>query len=281
MADVRKVVGSLIVVLLAVSVVFASPASADERTDEASFLAKLNDLRSSKGIGSLSENGALTTVARSWSAAMAAAGTISHNPSLAAQGPSNWARLGENVGVGMDVQGLQEAFIASPLHYRNMVDGAFDSVGIGVVHVADGSMFVTVNYMTTRAAPVAVVAPAPVQAAAAVAPTPAPAPRPAPVAPTPAPVAAPAPAAPAAAPVEPVAEPVPAPAPIAEPVKAAPVVPVTSPAGRTAMVSMRSSSADSPRTAVALVGVGLLLTIAASALVIPRRAVKAPALARR
>ncbi|HEX2698972.1 MAG TPA: CAP domain-containing protein [Acidimicrobiales bacterium] len=283
MADVRKVLGVLVVALLSMSVVFAHSASADEAGDEAGFLVKLNDLRVSKGIGSLRTNSQLTAVARDWSASMAAAGRISHNPSLAAQGPSDWARLGENVGVGMDVQGLHDAFVASPRHYENMVDGAFDSVGIGVVHAADGSIFVTVNFMTTKAAPVAAPAPAPVAVQTAAAPAPAPAPRPAPA---PAPVSTPAPVAvaaiaPAPAPTEPVAA-VPAPAPAPEAVTAAPIaVPVTAAARRTAMVTMQNTAGGSPSSAVVLVGVGLVLTIAASALVIPRQTVKAPALARR
>ena len=272
MAGVRRVLGSLIVALLAFSIVHAQPAAADDAGDEAAFLAKLNDLRSSKGIGSLAPNSALTGVARSWSASMAVANGISHNPSLASMSPPNWAMLGENVGMGMDVEGLHFAFVNSPTHYRNMVDPAFDSVGIGVVHGGDGTIFVTVDFMATNAP-----APAPVKAAPApvpaTAPRPARAPGPAPAAPpTPAPAAAPAPVGPAPAPE----------APAAEPVKfTLAATPATSPARRTAMVTMHRDGGNSPRTAVALVGVGLLLAIAASALVIPKRVGMAPSPARR
>jgi len=287
MADVRRTVGSMIVALLAVTTLFAQPAGADNGGDEGAFLASLNDLRASKGLGALKTNGDLTAVARSWSAAMAAAGGISHNPALADQSPSNWVGLGENVGVGSDVPGLHATFVASPTHYKNMVDGSFDSVGIGVVRSEDGRLFVTVDFMKTRAA----AAPVIVQAAARATPAPAPAPVPAAApartpAPAPAPVAVPGPApSPVAtpAPVEPIAQPVavPAPAPATEPVAAPVAVPVTSSASRTAMVTMRSVPSDSPGAAVVLVGVGLLLTLAASALVIPRRARRAPAFARR
>ena len=290
MATVRKALGTLIVALLALSIVHAQPAAADDAGDEAAFLANLNDLRSSKGIGSLAPNSALATVARTWSATMAAANAISHNSSLSSVSPPNWAKLGENVGMGMDVPGLHVAFVNSPTHYRNMVDPAFDSVGIGVVRGGDGTLFVTVDFMTTKTAPAAAApspAPAPAPAPTKAAPAPAPAPRPAvaPVA-TPAPAAVPAPApAPvvAPAPVEPATAPAPAPeAPVAEPVTFTPAAtPVTAPARRTAMVAMHSTADNSPRTAVALVCVGLLLTVAASALVIPKRSAKAPSLARR
>ena len=50
------------------------------------------------------------------------AGQISHNPNLGSQVSGNWTKLGENVGVGYDVDGLMQAFINSPAHYRNLVD---------------------------------------------------------------------------------------------------------------------------------------------------------------
>jgi len=130
------------------------PASAAAGTgaEELAFVAKLNDLRASKGLAPLAPKGALFDLARSWATRMLSVNGISHNPSLAAQGPAGWQRLGENVGMGYEVQGLHEAFVASPLHYKNMIDPAFDSVGVGVVHADDGEIFVTVNFMTTGSA---------------------------------------------------------------------------------------------------------------------------------
>lgn len=137
----------------------SSPASAaDTGGEELEFAAKLNQMRAEKGLAPLEFRGALFDLARSWSGRMLAAGGISHNPDLAAQGPAGWVRLGENVGVGYSVQALHDAFVASPLHYKNMVDPAFDAVGVGVVHAGDGGIYVTVNFETTaKAAP----APAP------------------------------------------------------------------------------------------------------------------------
>lgn len=136
----------------------AGSASADTGADEMAFVAKLNQLRAAHGQPALATRGELFDTARAWSARMAAAGSISHNPDLAHQAPSNWARLGENVGVGMDVQSLHDAFVASPPHFRNMVDGAFDSVGVGVVRNAAGITYVTVAFMTSQPAPPQVVA---------------------------------------------------------------------------------------------------------------------------
>ncbi len=141
-------------------------------------------------------------------------------------------------------------------------------------------------------------APAPAAQPAAVA-TPAPAPaaaprvRPAPVRSTtavrrPAPAAAPVAAAPAAPAPEaapaPAAEAAPAPAvapaPVATPAPES--APATSPARRSVMVSMASDDNGSPALAIALVGIGLLLALGASAVVLAgRRDRKAPVQAKR
>src|SRR5689334_19980184 len=81
---------------------------ADTASGESAFLAKLNDVRASRGVGALTVNNSLVDVARAWSGQMAGAGTISHNPNLAAQAPSNWAKLGENVGMGGDVDSIHQ-----------------------------------------------------------------------------------------------------------------------------------------------------------------------------
>ena len=53
---------------------------------------------------------------------MVQAGQISHNPNLGSEVSGDWTKLGENVGVGYDVDGLMQAFINSPAHYKNLVD---------------------------------------------------------------------------------------------------------------------------------------------------------------
>src|SRR3954469_7481610 len=129
------------------AVLTASAAHADSGGEEAQFLALTNQLRGTLGIQQLAPNAQLTSIARQWSAKMAADGTISHNPSLTSQAPSNWTRLGENVGMGGAVQAIQTAFINSPHHYENLANGAYNQVGIGVVD-SSGTIFVTVDFMT-------------------------------------------------------------------------------------------------------------------------------------
>ena len=143
--SVRIAMGAGLASVMAMTVVPA-PAFADTGSDEATFVAKLNGLRASRGLRPLAGNGGLSNMARGWSSQMAARGSISHNGNMAAQAPGNWARLGENVGMGQSVDSLHNAFVASPSHYANMVNGYYDSVGVGVVH-SGSTIFVTFNFM--------------------------------------------------------------------------------------------------------------------------------------
>ncbi|HET6794980.1 MAG TPA: CAP domain-containing protein [Acidimicrobiales bacterium] len=197
----------------------AAPALADTPSSAAAaFVADINALRAAHGAPALSVNPALVSEAMAWTQRMVAAGSISHNPNLAAYAPSNWQKLGENVGVGPNEPVLQQAFTNSPHHYENMIDPAFRQIGVAVVVTPAGQMFVTEDYMQPMGQVVTQSAPAPVYHAPAPAAAPAPAPGPARPAYHPAPAPAPAPvtphAAPAAAPapVPHVATPGPAPA---------------------------------------------------------------------
>ncbi|MBV9412071.1 MAG: CAP domain-containing protein [Acidimicrobiia bacterium] len=125
----------------------APAAHADPGSEEAQFLALTNQLRAGLGIQQLTVNSQLVSMARNWSAQMASAGSISHNPSLTSLAPSNWTNLGENVGVGPAVDVLQTAFINSPEHYANLSKAAYNQVGIGVVD-SGGRIWVTVDFMT-------------------------------------------------------------------------------------------------------------------------------------
>jgi hypothetical protein len=114
---------------------------------ESQFVSRINQLRASKGLSQLRVSSQLTGVARNWTAKMLQAGQISHNPNLASQVSGNWQKLGENVGVGYDVDGLMKAFINSPAHYRNLVDPDWNYVGVGAMKAADGRLYTTHNFM--------------------------------------------------------------------------------------------------------------------------------------
>lgn len=131
----------------------AAPALAqatDPAGAEAEFVNRINELRRSKGLGTLTVHDELVHVARGWAAKMAEADEISHNPDLADSVSADWQKLGENVGVGMTVAKLHDAFVRSPAHYRNLVDPDFTHIGVAVVLGRDGAIFTTHQFMKLR-----------------------------------------------------------------------------------------------------------------------------------
>jgi uncharacterized protein YkwD len=60
-----------------------------------------------------------------------------------------WVNMGENVGYGPDVQTIQEAFMASEYHRKNILAGKWRKMGVGVVQ-KDGLFWVTVWFQEGR-----------------------------------------------------------------------------------------------------------------------------------
>jgi len=146
-----------------------------EANAQQDFLRRLNELRRSKGLGTLAWNGAMATHAISWSEHMSSVDRLYHARDT---GPNdgvephqdyvtinsrivvNWQRLAENVGVSSmyssctlaelegntakAVEGLHRAFVNSSGHYANMV-GDHNQVGIGV-HIDAQKLWVTVRF---------------------------------------------------------------------------------------------------------------------------------------
>jgi hypothetical protein len=81
---------------------------------------------------------------------MAAADRISHNPRLSREVTVDWEKIGENVGVGMTVERLHDAFVASPSHYKNLVDPDFTHIGIAVVVGKGGALFTAHEFLQYR-----------------------------------------------------------------------------------------------------------------------------------
>ena len=147
----------LVVAVLSAVVPFALvTAPARAQTVSQRFLAKLNDLRSSKNLGALGEDQALTSFAQGWSDHMAQAGALSHHPTLETA-PGQWTRAGENIGFGPDADNVFASFIASPHHYANMVAPSFNTIGVGVSVRPDGTIYTVYDFearpATTAVAP--------------------------------------------------------------------------------------------------------------------------------
>jgi hypothetical protein len=132
---------------------------------------------------------------------MEAKGTIFHNTNLGGEITSlgvSWARIGENVGMGPNVDLIYAALLKSPKHYENIVRSEYNALGMGVVNGDDGKKYLVQVFGNIKGSPApapAAAAPAPATAqpvaAAPAAPSTPAAPAPASAAPAPKPAATP------------------------------------------------------------------------------------------
>ncbi|MDF1595498.1 MAG: hypothetical protein P1T08_05300 [Acidimicrobiia bacterium] len=131
--------------LLAVAVVGSAGIAGAASSDESSMVALINAERVANGQNTLQVYWDLTDDARAWTAVMIGAGEISHNPNLAGV-TSGWSSLGENVGVGPNVDRLHSAFMDSSGHRANIL-GNYNYIGIGADRAPDGNLYITVVFM--------------------------------------------------------------------------------------------------------------------------------------
>jgi uncharacterized protein YkwD len=125
-------------VVLALLFSFGIVATACATPDEESAVSMVNASRRAGGRADLSSNVSLILTAQAWSQQLASDGKLSHRPSLAAGAPDGWRKLGENVGYGNSPQIINNAFDASAPHYANIMDPAFNNVGIGITVDGNG-----------------------------------------------------------------------------------------------------------------------------------------------
>jgi uncharacterized protein YkwD len=116
---------------------FAPSADSDQ------VLSLLNGFRAANGLPALAVAGDATAKAQQHSDEMAAALNLFHSSDLAAGIQPGWSMLGENVGVGGSAAQLESMFEASGPHRENMLNGAYNQVGVGVTHGGDGRLYVT------------------------------------------------------------------------------------------------------------------------------------------
>lgn len=159
----------------------ASPAAASEGDDEYEIYSLVNQARSQNGLNSLTRDGTLDSLARSWSQQMAGSMSLSHDGSMPSQAYAVCVNTSaDNVGYGYT--GGADIFYswqASGGHNGTILAGAADSIGVGVAYAADGSQWATmvVCQVTPDAPPPVVTPPAPVTPPVVVTP-PAPSPTP-------------------------------------------------------------------------------------------------------
>jgi hypothetical protein len=115
-------------------------------SEEAAFVAALNQIRAENGLPPFTVNTELSNLARGHAQVMADAGEIFHADPISAGFTGAWQKLGENVGVGAGVQVLVDAFVASSGHFANIVDPSFSQIGVGVVW-KDSALYTTHRFL--------------------------------------------------------------------------------------------------------------------------------------
>lgn len=139
----------------------AASAGSFAADDEAAYVARINAVREANGLGPLRLDRNMTDAARRWTAWMVDNTTLAHADDIVTGAPSDWLKVGENVGRGSSVESVWQAFLASPSHAANVLDPEYDLVGVGVVWNAEGRMYTTHRFASTASAEPAPAPPAP------------------------------------------------------------------------------------------------------------------------
>jgi uncharacterized protein YkwD len=134
-------------VLVAGLLATPSPASAACSTQsrmDSRFAAVTNAARRAAGVPALRLDPELSRVADLHSYWMDRKDQLFHSNRLGWK-VTNWSTLGENVGVGTSIASLQQAFMNSPTHRQNVLDGGYRHVGVSV-RPDNGRLWVTVVF---------------------------------------------------------------------------------------------------------------------------------------
>jgi hypothetical protein len=126
--------------------VIAAPAMATPAPGPSDVVTWVNNLRGSVSVAPLATDATLTNVAQQWANHMATTGVLAHNPNLSTQAPSGWTKMGENIGDGYSLTAVYNALVASPDHYANMVDPAYNRTGVGVANDSKGQVWVAEDF---------------------------------------------------------------------------------------------------------------------------------------
>ncbi len=100
--------------------------------DRAAVLNAVNASRAANGLAPVVENGILDLKADKWAQHMRDVCNISHS-TLREGAPPNWRKLGENVGRGGTIEIIHDAYMNSPGHRANILDPAFNQMGVAAV----------------------------------------------------------------------------------------------------------------------------------------------------
>lgn len=157
--------------LIALLTVIPAPRASALSAAGSRVLTLLNQARSSAGLGPLTHDSGLSSIAQAHAQNMAAQGRLFHNGSFSSKALP-WKAWGENVGSGADADAVHRGFMGSYSHKANILSRAFNLVGIGAAQGA-GKLWIVQDFVQRDGVAVARPAPPPAPRRAAVAPRPA------------------------------------------------------------------------------------------------------------
>lgn len=124
---------ALRVVALAVALSSAAIACVPAPTaDQTTALNALNADRKANKVPALTEDATLDTKATNWAAYLRDRCALSHSKLTDGLGGLNWVGVAENVGYGSSIGVVEQTFMASAPHRKNIVNPAYQIVGLGV-----------------------------------------------------------------------------------------------------------------------------------------------------
>lgn len=109
----------------------------------------MNGDRSSAGLGQLCASAALGGFAQSWASWMAQNQSLTHQDLGAVLNGTTFNAVAENILVGpggMSVAEMEAAWMASPGHRENIMNGGYSAAGVGTAYSADGRVWVAVEF---------------------------------------------------------------------------------------------------------------------------------------
>ena len=142
----KSVAGFLLVLALLAPGIATDHARAAASPRREQMLAITNEARATHGKPVLDLNAKLSRYATRHSQKMAEAGSLFHTEDLADKlSGLDWSMGGENVGVAPSLSDLQDAFMGSKPHRKNILQKGYDHAAIGIVK-SDGTLWVTVIF---------------------------------------------------------------------------------------------------------------------------------------
>ncbi len=130
----------LVALLAAAGLVVAIQPAYAASSEETAFHSRTNNERTSRGLRAVTLDAHLSDIARNHSQEMANRNELYHNDNLGNE-VTGWEELDENVGTGMSVDDIHNAFMDSDVHRAGIL-GNYEKVGIGTV-VRNGQIWVT------------------------------------------------------------------------------------------------------------------------------------------